>query len=175
MSSQPGRYQRSFRGMIGAMFVLLLVVAAFVAFRSAVRNDPADPVKAVDYKHPAQFARDEADFDVLVPRELPDGWIATSVRYVGGQEQSWHLGLLTPERRYVGLEQADRPASSMVEEFVDENAVPGDEVRIDGKQWQRWTDSGDDVALVRTGTDGTTLVVGTVPESTLAKFVTSLG
>src|SRR4051794_22910435 len=157
MSSQPGRYQRSFRGMIGAMLVLLLVVAAFVAFRGALRNDPGDPVKAVDYKDPAKFARGEADFDVLVPRPLPDGWIATSVRYVEGPEQSWHLGMLTHDRRYVGLEQADRPASSMVEEFVDENAVEGDQVRIGGHSWQRWSDSGDDVALVRTGTGVTTL------------------
>src|SRR3954471_425217 len=135
MSTQPGRYQRSFRGMIGAMLVLLLVVAAFVAFRGALRKHPADPGKAVDYKDPAQFARGEADFDVLVPRELPDGWIATSVRYVGGPEQSWHLGLLTNDRRYVGLEQAERPASGMVEEFVDENAVRGGQVRIDGHTW----------------------------------------
>jgi hypothetical protein len=175
MSTQPGRYQRSFRGMVGAMLVLLLFVAAFVAFRSAVRNDPADPVKAVDYKHPAEYARSSADFDVLVPRPLPDGWIATSARYVDEPEQSWHLGMLTHDRRYVGLEQAERPASSMVEEFVDENAVQGGQVRLGGQSWQRWSDRGDDVALVRTGTGVTTLVVGTVPETTLEKFVTSLG
>jgi hypothetical protein len=174
VSTQAGRYQRSFSGMVGAMVVLLLVVAAFVAFRSAVRDDPASPVQAVDYLHPAEFARSEARFEVLVPSALPEGWIASSVRWTGGREQSWHLGLLTGERKYVGLEQADRPASGMVADFVDADAVRGEDVELDGRSWQQWSDSGHDVALVQEQRGVTTLVVGSVPEATLEEFVTSL-
>ena len=174
MSTQAGRYQRSVAGMVGAMLVLLVVVAGFVTFRSAIRNDPTDPVRAVDYKRPAEFARKEAAFDILVPARLPDGWMATSARWVGGQEQSWHIGLLTQQRRYVGLEQADRPISAMIKDFVDQDATQGDDVQIGGQTWEQWADTGDDVALVHAGPDVTTLVVGTVPESTLQTFVTSL-
>lgn len=174
MSEQAGRYQRSFGGMIGAMIVLVLVVLAFVAFRDINRDDPADPAQPVDYENPAAFAREEADFPVLVPSSLPSGWIATSVRFQNVDTQSWHLGLLTDQRRYVGLEQAPRPISAMVEQYVDENAVQGEDVTIDGQAWQTWTDA-EDTALVRQDPKVTTMVVGTVDEKTLVSFTKSLG
>ena len=174
MSEQAGRYQRSFTGMIGAMIVLLLVVVAFVVFRDINRDDPADPVKPVDYAAPAEYARTQATFPVLAPRRLPEGWMATSVGFVGGEEQSWHLGTLTEDRRYVGLEQADRPVSAMVEDYVDENATQGEDVTIDGETWESWTDEGDDLALVRDTDEVTTLVVGRVSQSTLEEFLATL-
>ncbi len=174
MSEQPGRYQRSFPGMIGAMIVLLLVVGAFVVFRDLTRDDPASPVKAVDYTSPAKYAKTTATFDVLAPEELPEGWIATSVRFQDGEEQAWHLGTLTEDRRYVGLEQADRPISGMVDDFVDPEATQGEDVTVDGETWETWTDAGDDLALVRESGDGTTLVVGPVPQATLEEFIATL-
>ena len=177
MSEQPGRYQRSFTGMVGAMVVLLLAVGAFVLFRDLVRDDPVSPVKAVDYQGPADYARDTAAFDLLAPDELPEGWIATSVTFTEGadeREQAWHLGTLTDERRYVGLEQAARPVSGMVEEFVDAEAVQGDDVELAGRTWETWTDAGDDLALVNDSGGVTTLVVGRVPQETLEEFITTL-
>jgi hypothetical protein len=174
MSEQAGRYQRSFPGMVGAMVVLLLVIGAFVGFRDLNRTDPADPVKAVDYKSPLRFARDEAHFPVLGPTRLPEGWIATSARFENVDEESWHLGLLTGQREYVGLEQSGDSVSTMVEEFVDGDAVRGGDVTVDGAPWETWSSADGDRALVREAGDVTTLVVGTVPESTLEKFITTL-
>jgi hypothetical protein len=160
--------------MIGAMVVLLLVVAAFVIFRDINRDDPASPVKPVDYKTPAQYARTAASFDLLAPAALPDGWIATSVRFTDGEEQAWHLGTLTEDRRYVGLEQADRPISGMVEDYVDEDATQGDDVTVGGETWETWSDAGEDLALVRESGDVTTLVVGRVPQETLETLIATL-
>lgn len=174
MSEQPGRYQRSFAGMIGAMIVLIAVVAVFVVFRDAVRNDPANPVQPIDYDTSADYARSQADFELLAPDELPEGWIATSVRFDVRGRQAWHLGVLTDQERYVGLEQAERPISAMVEEHVDEDAAQGEDVTVDGESWQTWTDSGDDLALVRDSGDATTLVVGRVPQETLEEFLATL-
>ena len=174
MSERPGRYQRSFAGMLGAMLVLVLVVGAFVVFRETTREDPANPVEAVDFKRPAQFARDEADFELLAPDDLPEGWMATSVRFTQGEEQAWHLGVLTDERRYVGLEQSNRTVSDMVEDFVDEEAEQGEDVTVDGESWETWTDAGDDLALVRESSDVTTLVVGRVPQETLEELIATL-
>lgn len=176
MSEQrPGRYQRSFGGLVGALVVLVGVIGAFVVLRELNRSEPADPVRAVEYRQPARLAQDVAEFDVLAPRRLPDGWIATSVRFEDRSPQSWHLGFLTEERRYVGLEQAQRPASGMVEEFVDENATAGEDVSIDGSPWQSYTHERDR-ALVRYDKrrEVTTLVVGTAPEDQLVGFVQSL-
>jgi hypothetical protein len=174
MSTQPGRYQRSFAGMIGAMLVLLLVVAAFVAFRDVNREEPASPVRSVDYLEPARYARGQADFELLAPARIDDGWKATNVRFRNGRDPSWHLSFLTAEGRYVGLEQADQSARTMVEDFVDEEAEQGEDVVIDGKTWESWSDSGGDTALVREGDDITTLVVGTASPELLQRFVRTL-
>lgn len=171
-SERAGRYQRSAAGMIGAMIVLVALVIAFVLFRDANRNDPANPVKAVDYAQAADYARGEATFDLVAPESLPDGWQATSARYVPGRNDSWHVGMLTGEGRYVGLEQSDSSVRSMVEEFVDPEAAEGDPVDVDGSPWQTWSDDGGDLALVREAGGTTTLVVGhDVPEAVLADFV----
>lgn len=174
MSETPGPYQRSFAGMVGAMVVLLTVIAAFVVFRDLGRNTPESAVEPVDYAAPADYARDNAPFPVLAPEELPDGWIATSVRFRGGSEPTWHLGMLTDERSYVGLEQAPLPAEEMVTEFVDEDATARGTVRYDGQRWESFTDSGGDLALVREGPEVTTLIVGRVPQDTLERLLDTL-
>ncbi len=172
MSQQAGRYQRSFGGLIGAMLVLVAVVMAFVAFRSVVRNDPPDPVKPVEYFTSAEYARTQVDYPLLAPRELPTGWIATSVTFTPGEEEAWHLGMLTEERRYVGLEQARRTLADMVEQHVDPEAEQGEDVTVEGETWQTWTDD-TDTALVREDpvTGVTTLVVTTTGLETLVDFL----
>ena len=174
MSSQPGRYQRSVPGMVGAMLVLVLVVGAFVTLREVYRDEPANPVRAVDYTKPAEYARGEAEFDLMAPATVPKGWMATNVRFVNGRDQSWHLSFLTEEGRYVGLKQQDQSADGMVEEFVDEEAEQGEDVVIRGQTWQSWSDPGGDLALVREGRDVTTLVLGTASPDVLEEFVRSL-
>jgi len=174
MSEQPGRYQRSFSGMVGAMVILVLVVVGFVVFRDLNRNDPPSPVHPVDWVTPAKYARTAADFPLLAPHQLPDGWIATSVGFTPGKKQAWHLGCLTGDRRYVGLEQSHQPIPAMVEQYVDPDASQGDDVTTAGQTWQTWTDSGGDLALVRRGADLTTLVVGRVPQATLETFIATL-
>jgi hypothetical protein len=174
MSETPGRYQRSFSGMVGALVILVLVILAFVGFRGLVRNDPASPVKPVDYEQDASYARDVAPFPVLAPRRLPAGWIATSVEYNQIGKPSWHLGTLTADRHYVGLEQSRTPVAKMVARFVDPEAVRGADVRLAGRSWQTWTDAGHDLALVTADPKVTTLVVGPVSRSTLERFVRTL-
>ena len=183
---RPARYERSFGGMIGALLVLLLGLGAFVGLREANRLDPAPAVQPVDYVQPARFAQQEADFEVLTPTELPEGWIATSVRFDDTEDQWWHLGLLTADERYIGLEQAGRTVGAMVEDFVDEEAREGGEVEVEGRTWTTWTDPErdpgadpstapeGDLALVREGEGATTLVVGTVSQDALSDFVASL-
>lgn len=175
MSEQPGRYQRSTAGMIGAMIVLLAVVVGFVVLRGLNREDAATPVPPVEYERAAKFANTRASFEVLVPDSLPPGWRATTVRYVPGSEDRWHLGVLTDEDRYVGLEQSHDSVRRMVETNVDEEAVKGEPQRVADRSWTTYTDEGGDVALVRRENGVTTLVVGhRVPHQELIDFVASL-
>lgn len=174
MGERPGRYQRSTAGMIGSMIVLLVVVVLFVGFRGAVRDQPDNRVRPVDYAAPAAYAREQADF-VIAPRELPAGWVATSVRFTDGDEPAWHLGVLTEEERYVGLEQASSgELDELVEEHVGEDAEEAGQVTLEGGRWRRYVDTDDDRALVREADGVTTLLVGRVPEATLKELLTTL-
>jgi hypothetical protein len=173
VSQQPGTYQRSSAGLVGALVLLVLVIGAFVVLREVTRTAPTSPVEPVEWRSAASYAREEADFGVLAPRRLPPGWYATSVRFERGDDQSWHLGILTDEGRYVGLEQGEDSATTTVEEFVDDEADRGDEVVVDGQMWQAWSDEKDQ-ALVREDDEVTTLVVGTVTQEVLVDFVRSL-
>ena len=161
--------------MVGAMVVLVAVVVGFAVFRDANRSDPAEPVRAVDYSRDADFAREQASFDLVAPPSLPEGWRATTVEYVPGAHDRWHLGMLTGKDRYVGLEQsADSVASTWVSS-IDATTNEGEPVLVDGVRWSTYTDSGGDLALVRRVAGTTTLVVGhEVPESDLTDFAASL-
>lgn len=173
MSEQPGRYERSATGMVGAMIVLLLVVGAFVVFRDLNRTDVDNPAETVDYQQTLRFAQDQVDFPLLAPTELPEGWRATSVRFIP-EPSRWHLGVLTDEGRYVGLEQSHSSPGKMVETYVDREAVEGEPMRVVGDTWQTWTDEGGDTALVRERDGVTTLVVGTAGVDVLVDYIESL-
>jgi hypothetical protein len=174
VSEQPGRYQRSAAGMVGAMLVLVGLLMAFVLIRGANRDDPPSPVRAVDYHSALEHARASAGFPLLAPPHLPPGWRATSVTFTPEPDAHWHLGLLTDQNRYIGLEQGDDPVRSMLTAYVDPDPAHGTDVTIDGRTWQSWSDSGGDQALVRRQGDTTTLVVGTVSRTVLADYVESL-
>jgi hypothetical protein len=161
--------------MVGAMLVLVAVVVGFVVFRDVNRADPASPVHAIDYGREADFARKQASFDLLAPPTLPEGWRATTVEFVPGPANRWHLGILTGQERYVGLEQSADSVAKMVETHVDPDAAKGAPVLVDGQPWATYTDSGGDRALVRRAGGTTTLVVGhDVPQDDLVDFAASL-
>jgi hypothetical protein len=175
VSEQPGRYERSTAGMVGAMIVLVAVVVGFVVLRGLNRDDAATPVRSVDYHQAADYARKQASFDLVAPVSLPPGWRATTVEYVPGSEDRWHLGLLTDADRYVGLEQSDDSVRTMVTTYVDTQARKGSTTTVAGRSWTTYTDDRGDLALVRREHGATTLVVGhLVPRDELTAFVASL-
>jgi hypothetical protein len=146
-----------------------------VALRSLTSNDPARPVRTIAYADDARAARTAADFDLLAPRRLPEGWRATSVRFTRSPSSHWHLGVLTDRGRYVGLEQGTASVASMVEEYVDESAHRGRPVDVAGRPWTSYTDDGGDLALVRRDGRTTTVVVGDrVPETALTAYAAIL-
>jgi hypothetical protein len=157
--------------MVGAMIVLVLVVLVFVGFRSATRGDAARELEPVDVQAPTAFARETVDFTVLSPTELPDGWIATSVRLAGGREPTWHVGVLTDQERYIGIEQADRSVGDMVRQHVGEDAVDEGQVSVADRSWTVYRDEADDdLALVSEEPDVVSVIVGSVDQVTLTAY-----
>jgi hypothetical protein len=179
--SRPGatRYQRTSGGLVGAMIVTVLFVVAFVGLRGFVRDNESTPVHKVDYRTWVKAGRSDGKLAVYVPSPVPDGWRATSASYETGTQPAWHLGMLTDDRKYVGVEESRDSTQDLVAEHVDPDATRGKDVQIDGATWQSWRDVGGDYAVVRRldGPDGTpesVLVVGSAPESQVRDLAGSL-
>ena len=176
MSEQPGRYQRSASGMVGAILVLLLLIAAFVGFRALnrdeleVRPEPVDHLAVVE-------ALQQNGSRVAYPATLPDGWQVNSVDSGPGDEPTWGLGMLTEDDRFAGVRQDSASTADLVEEYVDEDATPGDPVTVGGDlggRWSTFTDAEGDTALATELGDATVLVYGSAPASDLRSLAESL-
>lgn len=156
-------------GMVGALLVTVLFVVAFVAFRALTRDEVAVEREPIDYLPVVERAAQSGD-EVVHPPDLPEGWIATSVDYTGGDRPVWGLGILTDEGAFAGLRQEDTNVDDLVETYVDEDAVQGEPVDIDGAlggTWQSWSDEGGDHAYSTTVGDETVLVYGSAPAAEL--------
>jgi hypothetical protein len=160
--------------MLGAMLILVAVIVGFVVARNLNSTDPSNPAPTVDYGQTVKYARQQSGFDLVAPRRLPAGWRATSVRFTPRPDEHWHLGVLTDQGKYVGLEQGNGSVGSMVASYVDPHASRAKSVTIDGTPWSGWSDTGGDHALVHRAGGTTTLVVGTVAPAVLADYVRSL-
>jgi hypothetical protein len=156
------------------MAVLVALVLGYVGLRSLISSPPNDK-QTVDYARVVPDVRKAARLAILAPPSLPHEWRATSVRFTDDPPQHWHLGVLTDQNRYVGLEQGQQSVPAMVNEYVDSAASRRQPVRVGAQTWASYTDSGGDLALVRRDGQTTTLVVGhEVPRATLVHYVASL-
>jgi Protein of unknown function (DUF4245) len=166
-------YRSSVGGLVGALIVCGALMAAVVVVTLLQSGDTDPTVPAYDYATDLQLAREQAPFDVLAPSALPSGWNVTSARWTGaGPEKEWHLGVLTDDENYVGLEQGNALSATFIEDHTKADQ-PGTSVEIDGLTWQTLT-AGDETALVRAGDKVTTLITGTASQDELVEFATSL-
>lgn len=124
-AGRPGRYNRSFSGLIVSMVVLVLAVLAFVVVRDFARSDPDMPVAEVDYVE-AVRAGQEAGFPVVYPPTLPDGWAATSARFPLGPNPEWTLGLLVDGDDFVGVKVVRGDSGAVLDRVL------GDPYDLDG-------------------------------------------
>ncbi|WP_432477324.1 DUF4245 family protein [Nocardioides sp. GXQ0305] len=166
MSEQPGRYQRSPAGMVGALLVLLLAIGAFVGFRALTRDELEVEPERVDYLAAVEAAQSE-DWDVAYPPTLPSGWRATSIDATAPVD--WGLGFL-PRDGFAGVRQSDEPLSDLLETYVDAEttSLPAVEVPGDlGGRWEAFEDAEGDLAYATEVGDQTLLVYGSASDDDL--------
>src|SRR5690606_23407808 len=92
------------------------IVLGLWAFGKLFTTDAGDPVKPVDWERIVGQARPAADFPLAAPASLPAGWRATSARF---EANSWHLGVLTDDDDYIGLEQLKVGVERAVDRFAE--------------------------------------------------------
>jgi hypothetical protein len=173
VSQGSSRYERSFAGLTGAMIVTVAAVIAFIVWRGLFSGDATVEVEAVDWRESVEIAQG-AGKTVVHPRELPDGWKATSVDLVAVGDERWGMGMLTAEGDFVGIRQLDGRLEEIVSTYIDAKATGGEEVTLDSEvatTWRRWSDEGGDTGFSAEVGDEFVLVYGSAPAAEIEAFI----
>jgi Protein of unknown function (DUF4245) len=169
VSEQPGRYQRSSSGMVGALLVTLLVILAFVGFRACTNSNEAVRPEHVDYLAQIGFAQ-QAGAHLAYPATLPSGWYVTRVDYTPGRRPELGLSMLTPGNEYAGIRESRLSLPELLATYVDPHPTAGSPVTLDSglvTRWHTWTDSGGDTALTAHWRHESLVVFGSASRSEL--------
>jgi hypothetical protein len=176
VSEQPGRYQRSTSGMVGALLVTVLVILAIVGLRACNSTDPDVKPQHVDYLAEVGFAQ-QAGAHLVYPANLPQGWYVTRVDYTPGRRPELGLSMLTPSNQYAGLRQSPLSLPELLTTYVDPHPTAGAPVSLHGglvTRWDTWTDAGGDTALTARWHHQSLMVFGSASESELEAVASSL-
>jgi hypothetical protein len=108
---------------------------------------------------------------------MPQGWIATSVEFRAPEQSpmTWHLGVLTNEKKYVGLEQSNVTGTKFQSDELGKTTDDGTS-SVEGVSWQRKVlqERKGENALVLVGSGVTTIVVGNAGYPALEAFASVL-
>ena len=175
MSSTSSRGNPSMGDIARSIAVLGAIILALFALGRLFTVTPDEPTQSVDYRSAVESSRTVADFELLAPDSLPEGWRATSVRF---EPDSWHLGVLTDEDDYVGLEQVTADTGRAIERFANGSRDEGTTV-VEGETWSLRTGPRDDLTYVRrdsAASDGgmTIVVTGSAPRVVMERYISSL-
>jgi Protein of unknown function (DUF4245) len=145
--------------MVRSMLVVLAVVAAVVLLFARPHGRIERPV---DLGGSVAQAR-AAGLQVSAPR-LPAGWRATSARFSPDTAEglpTWHVGYLTPDQTYAGVDVTRGATPAWVAGVVGSDAEPSGAREVGGTTWQVLDPEGSTLkGLVRAQGDVTTVVSG---------------
>ncbi|HNA98748.1 MAG TPA: DUF4245 domain-containing protein [Marmoricola sp.] len=142
-----GHYERSALGLIGALLVTLLVVAGFMIFRGAFRDNKPVPTRAVDHQIWLERGQSDGQLVMAAPREVPSGWTVTSASYDGGLRPVWRMGMLTDEKKFVGLVESLDSLDPLLQKHMQENPQSTGTKQVAGRDWKSFTAAEGDAAL----------------------------
>lgn len=155
--------------VLGAMILAVWFVANLVYSKT-----PEDVVPKVDHVAAIAEARAVASYPIVAPRDLPSGWRANGARFEPAEtQQPWHLGVITEDGEYIGLDQAKRSVDAMVRSYARGSKAAG-EAEFGGIEWSVRRGPGSSVAYVRTVGDSVVIVVSDADRDDVERYVASL-
>ncbi len=175
---RPGRYDRSFGGLMAAMIVTVVAVVAFVALRGFVFGEPEgfEP-EEIDYVTSVAEVQTSGD-TVVYPASLPPGWIVTNFDIDRGTRPAYGFALLTEQEKFVGIRQADESVEDLLTELVAEDPVVKDRTYDASASvaptWRTYSADGGDLAYVAQVEGETVMVYGSAGAAALEAVVESL-
>lgn len=169
-SPRSSRGNPSMGDIIRTMVVFGALILALYGLGQLFTSTPDTSVKPIDYAPIAAQAGSAATFPLASPAQLPEGWRATSARY---QANGWHLGVLTDDDDYVGLEQLTSSVDRAVERFAEGSKLDGP-AEVAGVTWTVRTGPDGRITYVRDENGLTTLVNSSAPRSVVEDYIESL-
>ena len=164
----PGRAGLGMRDMVGAMFVLLLIVGVLVGVTRSCSFDPGTPAAdrssapSVDVSAKLSDAAAAVAFPVRQPA-VPRAWHPNSSSTSGvgtgaAADVVVRVGWLTAEGRYVQLSQSGGSVADVLAEETGSASSRTGSVSVDGVSWAVHPSRRDEVAWVAS-LDGVVLLV----------------
>ena len=164
---------RTLTNMVWALLACFVVVAFLMIVTWRPKEEK---VRAVEYTAQLQDARKVAPW-VRGPEPMPAGWAATSVEFRAPEQQpiTWHLGVVTDAKKYVGLEQSNVTGGEFPADKLGRTTDDGTST-VGGVTWQRKVllDRTQENALVLVGSGVTTIVTGNAGYPALEAFASTL-
>lgn len=120
--------------MVRSMAVILAIVLAF--YFVAGRSNSQTP-ESVDVPGTAQHHAQQAGHPFAYPEDLPEGWIATTVRYEKstGDAMTWNAGYTTPDEEHVSIRQTVDASDEWVNVQTNNGTPDGTLTTKDGEDW----------------------------------------
>jgi hypothetical protein len=176
-TAPPSRYSLgSTKNLVLSLLAVLGMVAVLILLVPRVSSVSAP---AVDIHATAVDVQRRTDWPIVEAVDLPEGWTATSARYVRttGGFMTWHAGYQLPDGSYVAVEQTMDPSPAWVE--AQTNRAP--RVGTVEAALRTWTTFERDTKVQNSLLDDpssagdlTTLITGTATFEQMADFVTYL-
>lgn len=180
-TERPGRYSRSFGGLVGAMVVTVVGVLTVFGLGNLTSDEGAFEREPVDY---LGLVRDiqASEVGVVYPRALPSGWAATDVDFRPGPDPAFSLSVLTEDTGYVGLRVEDAPVDDLLEALVDPEYQERDPLVLSGEdadgavatRWDGYGDEDGDTAYAAEVAGQQVLVYGSASPQELSSYVALL-
>ncbi len=184
MATTPNTTKKRNPTVVHMLVAMLVLFVPVVLITQLFTRNPEPPITALDWRPVAQRAAAEASYEVLAPENLPEGWVATRARFtptgqplLGGDPapgDTFQLGFLSPQQRYVALDQRDVAPEPFVV-AVTRQGRPEGESSIGGRAWVRHlSEDGRTRSLVQRGRDAVAIVSGDLPYEALEAFASTL-
>lgn len=173
-TGKPGRYQRSFGGLIGSMIVLVLVVLGIVAFRGTFRDTPEYQPPDIDYREMVVSIQ-QLGLEPVYPPRLPDEWSVKDASFDSGNRPAVDMVFTTDDERTAGVHQEDESERALLGTYVGDGVREnGDTLTTPVGTWTGWDDTDTDHAWTTEVGDDTVLVYSSGDPEALRAFVESL-
>jgi hypothetical protein len=164
--------------MARSMAVVLIPVALIAGFVGLLRPS-SETVRDVDWQPALESARDAAEYGLVGPQSLPEGWTATRVAYdtaTSSGDGVWRMSFVTAEGSYVGLVQRTGEQERVIGEELPD-VEPDGASTVGGEAWDRYLEqdvADPDRALVVERADSVVVILGSGSYSELEEFASLL-